>query len=378
MPPEVDAIVIGVGTMGAATCAELARRRRSVIGLDRFAPPHDRASHHGVTRLFRKAYYEHPDYVPLLHRAAELWQRLNAERGTPIFVQTGGVYAGPPVGNVVRGTLESARRHSLRVERWSHGELANRFPQFRVPAEYEVLFDHDGAVIRSEAAIQHLVRSAASDGADLRTDEPAISWKEREGTVRVRTERAEYTARSLVVTCGAWAAEMLPTLGVPLVVTRQVLGWVRPRSAPMFAPEYFPVWGFENADGSMHYGAPMMPGERGVKVALHARGEPTDPERVVRTIQNSDTSEILTGVERYLAGAFPEVTDSRVCLYTNSPDSHFVLGRLPGAERVFVACGFSGHGFKFAPVIGEILADLATTGRTDHPVGFLSPERFRR
>jgi len=377
VPRDLDVIVLGVGTMGAAACAELARRGRSVLGLDRFDPPHEHGSHHGATRLFRKAYFEHPDYVPLLHRAAELWEETNREAGESVYTRTGGVFAGPPEGEVVRGTLESARRHGLGVDTLTPGGACERFPWLTVPGGYSAVFDHDAGVILAERAVAHFIRAARRAGADLRTSEPAESWEPDGDGLRVRSAHGEYRARSLVVTCGAWAAPMLPSLGIRLVVTRQVAGWVRPPGWAALAGRQHPVWGVENADGTMHYGAPMMPGERGLKVALHARGAEADPQRVDRAVNERDRREILAGANRCLAGAPHELVDSRVCLYTNSPDSNFVVGRLPGAAAVFVACGFSGHGFKFAPVIGEILADLASTGRTAHPIAFLSPERIR-
>jgi len=377
VPDLYDAIVIGVGTMGAATCAELARRGGRVLGIDRFAPPHGQGSHHGSTRLFRKAYFEHPDYVPLLQRAGELWERANVTSGESIFVRTGGVFGGPPGGAVVRGTLDAARMHDLPVERLTRGQLVARFPQLRVPEGCDALFDHDAAVVRCEAAVAHFVREARAAGAEIHVGEPVIDWEERAREVVVRTERAEFSGRSLIVTCGAWASRLLPALGIPLVVTRQVLGWLAPDDPSAFVPDRFPVWGFECDDGSMHYGAPLMPGESGVKVALHARGSMTEPDRVDRLVSDADTREVIDGGARCLVGVASRLVDSRICLYTNSPDSNFIVGRLPGAERVFIACGFSGHGFKFAPVIGEVLADLATSGITRHPIAFLSPERFR-
>ncbi len=376
MPSVYDVIVLGTGTMGAAACAELARRGLRVLGIDRFEPPHRLGSHHGATRLFRKAYYEHPDYVPLLHRAAALWERMNAESGRPIFVRTGALYVGPGDGALIRGTIESARRHGLAVEELAGSAAAARFPVLRIPDGQRCVLDHDGAVIMCEEAVEHFVRAARAAGANLRTGEEVSGWEERDGEVLVRAGAAEYCGKALVVTCGAGTAGVLAGLRERLLVTRQVLGWVRPLDEASFAPARFPAWAFENGDGSLHYGAPMMPGERGVKVARHARGPAVDPDLVDREVGDGDRREIIDGAERCLAGVDAGAVEARVCLYTNSPDSHFIVGRLPGAERVFIACGFSGHGFKFAPVIGEILADLATRGTTDHRIGFLGPERF--
>lgn len=377
MPRPYETIVIGLGSMGAAACAELARRSDRILGIDRFTPPHTSGSHHGTTRLFRKAYFEHPDYVPLLQRGAELWERLNADSGSQVYFRTGGLFAGPPTGQVVQGTLESARLHGLAVDELSARDVAAKFPQFRVPRGYRAVFDHDAAVVLSEGAISAMLRLARSRGAETHTAEEVLSIEANGAGVKVRTDAATYEAGSVVVTSGAWTSRLIGALGVNLVVSRQVLGWVRERDAGVFRLGRCPAWGVENEDGSLSYGAPIMPGEPGAKVAVHARGVATDPDSVDRAIHESDTAPIYSTVDRYLPGLCSELVQTHVCLYTNSPDSHFIIDRLPGTERVVVACGFSGHGFKFAPVVGEVLADLAMTGTTAHQVAFLSLSRFK-
>lgn len=384
-----DVIVAGTGSMGAAACLHLARRGARVLGLEQFGLPHERGSHHGHSRMIRQAYFEHPDYVPLLRRAYELWDevgRLEADAGhgdETIFHRTGGLYVGPPDGAIVPGSLAAARAHDLPHELLDGEALAARFPQFRFPAGFQGFFEERAGFLVPERAVAAQVRQARLFGAEVRTGETVLDWKTTRDGVRVRTSGGDHDAGHLVVTAGAWSGPLLADLGVDLTVTRQVLAWFDPPGdRAQFALGRFPCWFVETDTPYGHYGFPMCEfGQPGLKVALHKPGEPIAPEDLGTADPGprADEIELLRATLRAILpdGAGPLVA-ACTCRYTNSADGHFIVGPHPHDPGVTLAAGFSGHGFKFASVIGEILADLATEGWTALPAGFLGIERLLR
>ena len=372
-------IIVGLGAMGSAAACHLAKRNVKVLGLDQFSIPNDKGSSHGHSRMIRMAYYEHPHYVPLLRRAYELWHELDHPDRPDILHITGGIYMGPATGHVVRGTLEAAKLHDLPHRLLDRAELAQVYPFFTVPDDYVGVFEPNAGFVLSEKAIATHVLLALHNGAELHGEEPVLDWRSTGGGVTVRTPRQTYQAERLLFCSGAWTGKLLTDLGIPLLVTRQILGWVWPRrSHDSFRYGAMPVWGIEQPDGSLAYGFPMMPDYPGLKLARHAPGLPTDPDAVDRNTHPEDEREIRDILQRYLPDADGPFLSLRTCLYTNSPDHHFILDRHPKHNNVFLAAGFSGHGFKFASVIGEILADLAQHDRTNHPIEFLSLRRFTR
>lgn len=379
MGSNYDVIVVGAGTMGAPACWQLARRGVRVLGLEQFAVGHALGSSHGHTRMIRLAYYEHPDYVPLLRRAYELWDELEAASGERVLYRTGGIYMGPPAGEVVSGCIEAARRHGLAHEVLSRDELARRHPLFSVPADYIGVWEPAAGFLLCEKAVGLFARLAMQAGAVIRGHEPVVNVELGGHGVTVTTRQATYHAERIVFCGGAWSGKLLADLGVSLIITRQALGWLWPQSQNAFGLDRFPVWGVEQADGSLAYGFPMTSDVPGLKMARHGRGTPVDPDTVSREATTADREEVLAIARRYLpAGVGPTIAN-RICLYTNSPDGHFIVDRHPaGGGRAFVACGFSGHGFKFASVMGEILAHLATAGSTPLPIEFLGLTRFAR
>ncbi len=371
-----DVIVIGVGTMGSAACLELARRGVRVLGLEQFSVPHALGSHHGHSRMFRMSYYEHLDYVPLLKRAYDLWKGLERQAGVSVFHLTGALYLGRADGELIRGSLDSARRHALPHETLDGAALARRYPQFRPDPAWVAMFEPRAGFVVPEPAVRAMADQATRHGAEIHAHEPVESWYAGAPGCTVRTAKGEYRADRLIFCGGAWTARLVRDLGVRLMVTRQVLGWVRPRTGEPFALGRMPCWAMENADGSLYYGFPVMPADPGLKLARHARGTPVDPDAVDRQPRAGDEADFLGALDRLAPEARGPVVSMAVCMYTNSPDSHFIIDRHPRHDRVLLACGFSGHGFKFAPVIGEIMADLATTGRSVLPIGFLALSRF--
>ena len=371
-----DVIVVGVGAMGAAACWMLARRGVRVLGLEQFDLPHTRGSSHGYSRVTRTAYYEHPDYVPLLRRAHALWAELEQESGERILDLVGGLYLGPIDGPLVGGSRRAARQHALAHELLDRATVAARFPQFAVPDDWVAMLEPDAGFLRPELAISALANCALRRGAAIHGHEEVLSWHEHAAHVSVTTTRGSYEAERLIFTAGAWNGQLLRDLAVELVVTRQVLGWVWPRNWRSFQLGTLPIWMIDRLDGSVYYGFPMITQSPGLKVALHAPLRPTDPNQVSREILPGDEETFREGLRRFLPNADGPLLALRTCLYTNTPDGHFIIDRHPAHSRVFVAAGFSGHGFKFASVIGETLADLATTGKTQLPVGFLGLGRF--
>lgn len=374
-----DVIVIGVGTMGAAACDVLARRGVKVLGIDQFSPPHDRGSHHGDTRMFRMAYYEHPDYVPLLKRAYELWQGILCN-GKPVFHQVGGLYMGRPDGELVGQSARAAAEHGLEHERLSHDDLAHRFPQFKLPPDFGGLYEPRGGYVDAENAVAAMITRAEAAGATIARNQRVVKWEDAGARVRVTTSSDEYTARALIVTCGAWTSKLMTRHNLGLVVSRQALGWVMPVDPVPFVADGlrgFPCWGIDGGDGSLYYGFPLLPGQRELKIARHIRGSAADPDQLRREVTPVEEADFRAVIPKHLPAADGPTCRTRVCMYTNSHDSHFIVDRLSSHPNIVIACGFSGHGFKFAPVIGEAVADLAMHGKSLLPIGFLGLGRFR-
>ncbi|MBL8763712.1 MAG: N-methyl-L-tryptophan oxidase [Phycisphaerae bacterium] len=364
--------------MGSACAYHLARRGVPVLALEQFDIPHSRGSSHGHSRMIRMAYHEHADYVPLLRRAYALWRELEAVSGQPLFHMPGGLYMGRADGAFIGGVTHAARTHGLSHRLLDRATMAREFPQFVVPNDYIGFFEPTAGLLIPERIVATHADQALRAGADLRGHEPALEWSSDPRGVRVRTARGEYRADRLVVTSGAWASTVVAGLGVPLRVTRQTLGWFWPREHAMFDRGRCPVWAIEQPDGYEFYGFPLMPEAPGFKLARHRPGPTTDPDRNEWNVLPGDEEDLRACLHRHIPGAQGSLLGLRVCMYTMTPDSHFIIDRHPKHDNVFVACGFSGHGFKFSSVVGEVLADLAQRGRTDHPIEFLGLSRFQK
>jgi sarcosine oxidase len=374
MAKRADVVVVGLGAMGSAVARALAQRGQRVVGLDRFSPPHGLGSSHGRSRIIREAYFEHPAYVPLVQRAYELWAELEGEAARPLWRLTGGLMAGPPDGVLVRGARRSAELHGLPYEDLSAVEIARRFPAFAPEPGMVGVLEPRAGVLFPEACIEAALQSAARAGAELRADDEVQAWRAEGSGVAVRSARGSWSAGRLVIAAGAWIRRLLPDL--PLTVARQVLHWFEPlRDAAAFAPEVCPISLWEVEDGRIFYAFPDL-GD-GVKAAIHHEGETTDPEHVRRDVTAEDEAAVRPLVARLLPAAAGRRLESCVCLYTNTPDHDFLIDRHPEHEQVFMVSPCSGHGFKFSPVIGEIVADLVTRGVSRFDLQPFSLERFR-
>ena len=370
-----DVIVVGVGAMGSATCFHLARRGVKVLGLERHSIPHDQGSSHGQSRMIRCAYYEHPDYVPLLLRSWSLWEELQLEAGRELLFATGGLYMGPAGSEFVEASRASASTHGLAHEALDHAQLSDRYPQFTLPENFIGMHESQAGFLVPEWCIEEHARLARMNSADIREGEPVVDWSAGNDAVQVRTARGTYEAAHLVLCGGAWMPS-LSRADLPLQVTRQVLGWMRPEEPGGLGLGTLPVWAIDTLGIGQLYGFPMsedadLPGPAGFKVAMHAPGEPDDPESIDREAGPGDEESFLEHVRKWIPAAGGRVEAMRTCMYTNSSDEHFIIDAHPEHGNVTLATGFSGHGFKMSSVIGEVLADLAIKGRTDHPVDFL-------
>lgn len=374
-----DVIVAGLGGMGSSAAYHLAGRGKRVLGLERHTPAHDRGSSHGESRIIRQAYFEDPAYVPLLLRAYELWERLEVETGVNLMTLNGGLMIGPPNGALVSGSVASAEEHDLPYEILDSSDLKRRYAIFEPDPNVVALYEEKAGFVRPEASVKAHLDRAASLGAELRFEERINSWKATSSGVLVETERGSYEAERLVVSAGAWAGELLADLGLPLEVTRQILFWFRPEGGTEpFAPEKVPIWIYEPDDGNMFYSFPAIDGADTVKVAFfRADGKPAEPDTIDREVHAGEVEFIRGYLARYVPSMNGDLVDAKTCMYTNTPDEHFVICTHPEHPQVSIAAGFSGHGYKFCSVVGEILADLAADGDTTHPITLFAPERLR-
>lgn len=372
-----DAIVVGLGAMGSQTLAHLARRGVRALGLDRFTPPHDLGSSHGRSRIIREAYFEDPIYVPLVQRAYECWAELEAESGTTLLRRTGGLCYGPPDGELVSGARRSAELHGLPFESLDADALRERFPAFVVDDGWTGVLEPRAGMLDPEKAIAAALAVAARHGAEVRTGETVLRWRQEGDGVVVETEQGRYAAAQLVLSAGMWIGELVPELALPFSVQRNVLYWFSPRrESSLFSPERFPVFLGELAPDLMWYGFPDT-GD-GVKVALHHHGPIVSSDSVDRRVAPAEVEYLRTLLQRYLPAANGALRETGVCTYTNVPDEHFVIDRHPAASRVLVASPCSGHGFKFSVAIGEVLADLVTGERARFDLAPFSIARFSR
>jgi len=372
-----DVIVVGLGAMGSATLHELARRGHRVLGVEQFAPGHDRGSSHGKSRIIREAYFEDPRYVPLVQRAYECWRALEACSGVALLRETGGLMIGAPDSAVVTGALLSAGLHGLAHELIGADEVRRRYPAFRVRDDDRCVVEPRAGMLAPELAITTAIGQAQLYGAVVQSNEAMVSWRAVPGGVEVTTDRGKYTAARLVLTVGAWVGTVLRELGVPFVAQRNVLYWFAPaRSAATFAGPQFPIFIQELEPGLAWYGFPDT-GD-GVKVALHHFGEHTAPDELRRTVGADEVAHMRTLLHQYMPDAAGELRDASACMYTNVPDNHFVIDVHPDAPAVIVASPCSGHGFKFSSALGEVLADLATDTSVGFDLSLFALSRFTR
>jgi sarcosine oxidase len=375
MALRAEVAVIGLGAAGSAATLALARRGVSVVGLDRLVPPHPFGSTHGRSRVIREAYYESPVYVPLVQRAYELWEAQARDGGRPLFWKTGGLMLGRPDGELVTGARRSAEQHGLPFEVLSASEIRRRFPVFQAADDDVGILEPRAGFLDPEACVETALTLAARAGAELLTGAMVTGWRRRGEGLVLATSRGAIECGTAIVAVGPWAGDLLEDAGLPLTVERQVMYWFRPTGdASRFSPARLPVFIWEWTNGHLFYGIPDH--GAGFKVARHHEGQAVTPDTVDRLVQPAEVADMRNILGRTIPDAAGALVEAVTCLYTNTPDHHFVLGPHPAEPRVIIASACSGHGFKFASAIGEVLADLATTGESNFDLRPFRADRF--
>jgi sarcosine oxidase len=362
--------------MGSAALYHLACRGLRVLGIERYNIPHEMGSSHGLTRIIRLAYYEHPAYVPLLRRAYELWRQLENTVQERLLIITGSIDASPAAGEIFNGSKMSCDIHHLPHEILDHQELNARFPGYRLPRDMAAVYQPDGGFLLSERCIVAHVTAALDLGAEVHGQERVLNWEPQGQGVEVQTDRERYNADKLVICSGAWGAKLIPELAGLAVPERQVLAWFQPTRPALFRLPIFPVFNMA-VDEGRYYGFPIY-GIPGFKVGrYHHLEQRVDPDQMDRVPHPEDEEVLRRFTARYFPDAVGPTMSLKTCLFTNTPDEHFILDLHPQLPQVCIAAGFSGHGFKFCSVVGEIMADLTQTGRSRHHLDLFRLQRFR-
>lgn len=372
-----DCIVIGIGGIGSAALYQLARRGANVLGIDQYPVAHDKGSSHGQTRAIRLVYFEHPDYVPLLKRAYRLWDELDQATTGTLFHQTGILQAGPLNGEVLSGLLAAAEAHNLPMETLTPADVARRFPGFAIDHKDSAIYDPSGGILHVEDCIKAQVHLAEKHGATTHLHETVHRWQVSGSGVTVQTNLGQYAAHKLVIAAGPWASTLLPDFSPHLQLRRKSLFWFEADNDDYTLAGGCPVFLFEQGEHTF-YGFPALDGQ-GIKVADHAGGEPLkSPEDLDRNVRAEELHAVSLMLSQNLPESGRQLKHHTTCIYTMSPDGHFIVGSYPGLPQVSIVAGLSGHGFKFASVLGEIMADLSLEGSTSLPIDFLSPQRLFR
>jgi sarcosine oxidase len=367
--------VIGAGMAGSAAAMHLARAGARVTLFDQFAFGHDRGSSHGATRLFRIAYFEHPDYVPILQRAFTMWKTLEQEAGETLFHQTGVLEAGPPEGEFMRGLAKAVADHDLPVPQLDAAQIARDHPQLTLPPDFIAYFEREAGFVMAGKTVMHQIRFAKEAGAMLRPETPVLGWAPLADGVSVETAAGAETFDRVVIAAGAWANALLDLPKADVKPWPRTLFWRRPQTDD-FALGKFACFAVEEEDGRFYYGFPAIDGQ-GVKVAEHSGGA-----AIARPEDRGDAPEPgeSEAIDAFLDARLPALARQpgsfQRCLYEVSSDHHFLIDRHPASDRVVFAAGLSGHGFKFSPVLGEALSIMTLEDRTPEHFKFLSLARF--
>lgn len=370
-----DVIVIGVGGMGSAATYHLAKRGHDVLGLEQFDIPHENGSNHGVTRIIRKAYFEDPAYVPLLHQAYENWETLQKENGRKLLHLYGSITVGRPDETNFNGAIKACEEHNLPYKVLTSDELSDQFPGYQLPNGFKGVYQPDGGFLASDRCLVAHVEEAFKNGGEIHARERVLNWEATSTGVRIESEDDVYTADRLIISAGPWAQELVKELQGNATPERQVLGWLQPKEPANFTPESFPVF-TATLNGEPFYGFPTFE-VPGFKIGCHHHLEQeTTPDTLDETPCSEDERLLRDVAEEYFPSGAGPTMRLTTCLYTNSPDEQFIIDTHPDHLNVVIAAGFSGHGYKFCSVIGEILADLVIDGKTSHPIELFSFDRL--
>jgi len=374
MTESYDVILVGLGAMGSAAAHALVGRGLRVLGLEQFDIAHDRGSSHGRSRVIRKAYFEDSRYVPLLHRAYDLWRALEQAAGVELMRLNGCLNMGPADHACILGARGSAEQHGLAHEVLDADEIHRHWPGLRPGNEDIGIYEAEGGFLIPERAVGVQVDLARAGGAVIHTGEAVRRWTASSGGVSVETDDRRYVGGHLVITAGAWLAEICAELDLPLRVERQVQTWFQPKAGHVFTAARMPAFIHFLGDRA-YYGIPMREAE-GMKVARHHGGQITTADAINRQVTQEDEADVRRYLARHLPDADGPLLAAEVCMYTNTPDDHFIVDRHPQFENVLIAGGFSGHGFKFSPVVGEVLAEMVSVHRVGEGMELFSLRRF--
>ena len=376
----LDAIIIGLGSMGSSSIYELAKSGIKVLGIEQFGIGHKKGSYSGATRIVRKAYFEHLDYVPLLKESYKGWNAIQIESGEVLFKKTGLVYYGEKEHPIIEGVQKAAQIYQINLLEGNDYVI----PQFSMPSNFHTLFESDAGFVFSEKTIKTYSQIAKSLGAEIHINEKVSGIKQRDGMVTVTTYKNDYKCKKLIVTSGVYYNQLFENGGVDLSVTRQLIIWIEPKNVMHFQLGEFPCWMISDPSyEGVFYGFPIAPtseygGNGWLKVAHHLPGERISPNQLNNFNPNDERVKIESILKKYMPDALGEVKSVSACMYANTDDGHFVIDYLPGSnQQIIIAGGFSGHGFKFVPVVGKILRDMILEGKSSLPIDFLSINRFR-
>jgi sarcosine oxidase len=375
---EIDVAVVGGGAMGTATAYQLARRKKDVHLFEQYAIGHELGSSHGYSRIIRRGYAEHPDYVPLVERAYELWRQIEQDSGESLLSITGIVEMGSPETNTVAGSKLASDLHKIPYEYLDAREIMRRHPQFTIPKHFMGVWQKDAGILGVERCLLAFRSQARKRGATLHEEEEVLSIdpvRGKDAGVIIKTRSANYRARKVVVSAGSWATRLLSDLALPLVVERQTLGFYRALKREMFELGTFPLFIMELPKKKYYYGFPYY-GVDLMKVAEHHGGKTVTPETVDRRFSESDHRNLHNFLKKFIPQAAGTLQLGKVCMYTNTPDRDFILDVHPKHPSIAIAAGFSGHGFKFSSAVGEVMADLVEKGRTRLPINRFRISRF--
>lgn len=373
-----DVIVLGLGGVGSSACFHLAKSGMSVLGIDQYSPGHSFGSSHGQTRIVRQAYFEGVGYVPLLKRSYELWDQLNQLVVKPLFVRCGLLQMGPPDGVVVPGVLRSAKAHDLKVRTYSPEELKQVWPGICCESSHVGVFESNAGYVDVERAVVTQLQLARSEGAELLHGARVTAYEERLDGVCVSMNGQKFHARQLVLALGPWSSTWLSNLiGANIRILRKHLYWFEAHPGTLRVDTGAPCFFHETSRGHF-YGFPRIDSS-GVKIAMHSGGavvhqpQASDHESIE---EDSELQECLRYADACLPGVTQRLTRQQVCYYSMTPDEAFIFGRLADESRLIVAAGLSGHGFKFTPVLGELISQIASHQELKYDLTAFSPSRW--
>lgn len=375
MIQHFDISILGSGAFGSAAAYHLSKTGKKVLVLDRFHPPHDLGSSHGQTRIIREAYFESPVYVPLVQQAYRLWHDLEKESGKKLLLKTGGLMIGEPGSDVVEGAELSAKTYHLPYERLSAEEIKKRFPAFLPGQRTEAIYEKNAGILFQEACIGAQLELAKTGNMFFRFNEAVTGIEEKSSGFEISTDKGKYQTEKIILSAGAWTNNLLPGSELPLTVERQPLFWFTSAGGDpkKFYPEQFPIYIWQLEKDKIFYGFPDL-GE-GIKIAFPRRGKSILPDSVDRNISVEEIQELAHVLSTHF-NIDPVYQNSAVCMYTNTPDEHFILDYHPQHKNIIIASPCSGHGFKFSSAIGKILCDMAMEKKPEFDLSVFSIARF--